>query len=241
MPELPPEVAAAPPDARFGRFVRVRRLGSGGMGEVWQAWDTELARWVAVKFLRVSGDESELARFQREARVAARLSHPNIAAVYDVGEDRGRHWIAMQLVAGRTLHAFPRKDLRLTVRLIRDAARAVDHAHRDGIIHRDLKPENIMLEDGGAAGPRVYVMDFGLARPAEGATVLSSTGTVVGVSREPIVRRGLLTYPHAVPGHCPEGSAPSHASVAPQYGGVSRSNMSRHRAPSPMAGMSNPR
>ncbi len=77
-----------------GRYVADSKLGAGGMGEVWKAWDTQLSRWVALKFL-TGGDRDEIARFKREAETAARLSHPNIAAVYDVGEAGGRPFIAM--------------------------------------------------------------------------------------------------------------------------------------------------
>jgi serine/threonine-protein kinase len=174
----PPEVAAADPSAKFGKFVRTKRLGSGGMGEVWKAWDAQLSRWVALKFLKGS-DEEEISRFEREAQLAARLSHPNIAAIYEVGSDQGRHWIAMQFIAGRTLRGYPRTDLRAIIDLIHDAARAVAVANRAGIIHRDLKPENLMLTETGRK-PHVYVMDFGLARATEGASDLSVSGSIVG-------------------------------------------------------------
>jgi serine/threonine-protein kinase len=83
-----------PPSARFGKFVRVSKLGAGGMGEVWKAWDADLSRWVALKFMRIP-DPDELARFRREAQMAGRLAHPNIAAVYEFGETAGTPWIAM--------------------------------------------------------------------------------------------------------------------------------------------------
>jgi len=185
MDPLPPEVAAAPPDARLGRYVLVQRIGSGGFGEVWKAWDTQLARWTAVKLLKGRDDE-EIARFTREAQTAGRLSHPHIAAVYEVGQEGGRHFIAMQLIDGQTLKTYPRTDRAALVRLVRDAARAVAHAHGLGIVHRDLKPENIMVERGtversnGLTAERVFVMDFGLARAVHGGSKLSVSGTVVG-------------------------------------------------------------
>jgi tetratricopeptide (TPR) repeat protein len=164
------------------------------MGEVWRAWDRKLHRWVALKFLK--GDNAgELARFEREAQTAAMLNHPNIASVYEVGEHEGRHFIAMQLVQGQTLAAFPRHDLRLQADLLRDAALAVHHAHVKGVVHRDLKPQNIMVEgkpdpqagrkreEAGharASGLRVYVMDFGLARQTAVDSSLSVSGTVLG-------------------------------------------------------------
>jgi len=159
------------------------------MGEVWKAWDTELCRWVALKFLN-GGDDEEIARFKREAHTAGRLSHPNIAAIYEVGESDGRHWIAMQFIPGQTLKAFPRTDTRKLIELVRDAARGLAYAHEEGIVHRDIKPENLMSVTRPKPAPEraqrnvpdvhLFVMDFGLARPAEGASDLSLSGIVVG-------------------------------------------------------------
>src|SRR5262245_13207727 len=177
-PALPDEAAAAPPTARFGKFIRTLRLGAGGMGEVWKAWDSVLGRWVALKFLK-GGDDDEIARFRREAQTAGRLHHPNIAAIYEVNEDQGRQYIAMQFVDGQNLHQFPRTDRVLLVRLVADAARALHHAHEQGVIHRDLKPENLMVTVRGTEH-QVFLMDFGLARAAEGASKISATGFLVG-------------------------------------------------------------
>ncbi len=173
--EPPPEVLKAPPGDRFGRYVRIARLGGGGMGDVWRAYDVELARPVALKFLKGS-DEEEIERFVREARMAGGLHHPNIAAIYEAGEARGERYIAMQLVAGTTLRAHVGRGDRRAAELIRDAARAVHYAHGHGIIHRDLKPENLMVEPSG----RLYVMDFGLAKSVTAGASLSRTGMVVG-------------------------------------------------------------
>ncbi len=173
-PTMPPGVPVTDSAARFGKFVRTTKLGAGGMGEVWKAWDTELSRWVALKFLK-GADEEEIIRFKREAQTAARLSHPNIAAVYEVGAANGRHYIAMQFVAGTTLAALPRRDVGRLVRLVRDAARALETAHVQGIVHRDLKPANLMIE-----GDRVYVMDFGLAKQTTAGAGLSVSGMAIG-------------------------------------------------------------
>jgi tetratricopeptide (TPR) repeat protein/predicted Ser/Thr protein kinase len=177
-PAIPEEALAAPATARFGKFIRTLRLGAGGMGEVWKAWDATLHRWVALKFLK-GGDDEEVARFRREAQTAGRLHHPNIAAIYEVNEDQGRQYIAMQFVDGQNLHQFARTDRTLLIRLVADAARALHYAHEQGIIHRDLKPENLMVTLRGQEH-RVFLMDFGLARAAEGASKISATGFLVG-------------------------------------------------------------
>ncbi len=166
-----------PEGPRLGRYVLAEALGAGGMGEVWKAWDTDLGRWVALKFPTVV--ESNHARFRREAQTAGKLTHPHIAAIYELGEAEGRIYIAMQYVPGVTLDTIPREDRRTLAALLRDAARAVAHAHEQGIVHRDLKPRNLMAVSG-PAGWHVYVMDFGLARPIEGGDKLSSWGAVLG-------------------------------------------------------------
>ncbi len=164
--------APDPSAPRFGKYVIAGKLGAGGMGEVWKAYDTQLDRWIALKFL-LDGVGTQAARFKREAQMAARLTHPGIAAVYEVGEEGGRHYIAMQFVAGKTLA--PGEPRRITVERLRDAARAVQYAHDHGVIHRDLKPANIMWD-----GQRTYVMDFGLAREVDTKSSLSMTGMMVG-------------------------------------------------------------
>jgi tetratricopeptide (TPR) repeat protein len=176
-PVTPP---AAPPVSwkRVGKYFLTERLGIGGMGEVWKALDTDLGRHVALKFLKAS-DEDEIARFRREAQTVASLNHPHIASIYEVGEIDGRHFIAMSYVRGRTLSRLPRDDRKLFLRLVRDAARAVEYANREGIIHRDIKPENIMATEG-TSGWHVTVLDFGLARPIEAGQTLSRTGLVLG-------------------------------------------------------------
>lgn len=153
------EIASADPANRFGRYVRVAFLGRGGMGEVWRAWDLELRRWVALKFPREE-DEADLVFLRREAQLVAGLSHPNVAAMYELGMARGRHFIAMEYVDGATLHQAAGDDPRRIVELVRDAALGVAHAHRHGIVHRDLKPGNLLVDRGG----RVFVTDFGIAR-----------------------------------------------------------------------------
>lgn len=187
---VPEEVAAAPASSRIGNFVRTVRLGEGAMGEVWKAWDVRLGRWVALKLLK-GGDAGEVARFAREAQTAGRLSHPNIAAIYEVGEAAGRHYIAMQFIEGETLRRVPRDEPRILATLVRDAALAVEYAHQQGVIHRDLKPENLLARPGAsvtsskssaahAPGWQVFVMDFGLARPVETSTRFTISGAILG-------------------------------------------------------------
>jgi tetratricopeptide (TPR) repeat protein/predicted Ser/Thr protein kinase len=173
---LPPEAreAARDPARAVGKYLKVSRLGAGGMGEVWKAWDPELARWVALKFMR-NDDPGEQARFLREAQTAAALNHPNIAAVYESGQSGGKPFLAMQFVDGPTLAAVPRNDPRRLAALVRDAALAVQHAHEKSVIHRDLKPSNLMVE-----GSRVFVMDFGLAKQTSVDSSLSVSGAILG-------------------------------------------------------------
>jgi tetratricopeptide (TPR) repeat protein/predicted Ser/Thr protein kinase len=173
---LPAEAARAERDAAnvFGNSIKVERIGAGGMGEVWKGWDRPLGRWVALKFLH-QHDPDQVARFRREAQTAAALNHPNIAGIYEVGEAHGKPYLAMQFIQGQTLQTFPRSDVRRLAGLIRDAARAVHHAHQKGVIHRDLKPANLMVE-----GDRVFVMDFGLAKPTAVDSSLSHSGSILG-------------------------------------------------------------
>jgi serine/threonine protein kinase len=163
-----------------GRFQLRELLGDGGSGQVYQAYDPRLDRDVALKVLKLA-DPSERVkqRFFREARAAARLDHPNIVSVYDAGCDEDRCWIAYQYVRGRTLLRMreqQRLGLVASVRIIRDLADALDHAHKDGIYHRDLKPSNILIDERG----RPHLTDFGLARRADLNSDLTREGAVIG-------------------------------------------------------------
>ena len=158
------------------------RVGHGGMGEVWKALDLSLGRVVALKFLRAIASEEELARFRREAELASRLDHSGITTVYGVGQVEGRSFIAMRYVEGTTLERWPRKDVRGLVRIVRDAAAAVQFAHSHGILHRDIKPSNILIEQapGGSGDPQVVVTDFGLAKWLADRTRMTQTAQAVG-------------------------------------------------------------
>jgi serine/threonine protein kinase len=181
--DLPPEAAeaAADPARALHQYVLVRQIGKGGMGAVWKAWDRKLTRWVAIKFL-LAEDRDGIARFEREAKLAARLRHPNIAAIYDVGTGPARqlgqetaHYLAMEFVEGRTL-AFGEYAFSEVLEIFISVARAIHFAHQAGVIHRDLKPANIMI--GRNRWP--YVMDFGLAKALEADSSLSTPGSILG-------------------------------------------------------------
>jgi tRNA A-37 threonylcarbamoyl transferase component Bud32/tetratricopeptide (TPR) repeat protein len=157
------------------------RLGEGSTAMVYNAWDRELKRPVALKVLRESSSFSDVARqrFRREAQAAAGLRHPNVVTVYDAGEHEGRLFLVMELVEGRTLGKAmqdTRGDLPGLLRLFERAARGVAAAHAQGIVHRDLKPENILVATGGE--PKVG--DFGLAHVVDSSSPLTRTGAVLG-------------------------------------------------------------
>ena len=177
-------------DTTPSRYRIVRRLGAGGMGEVFLADDTRLRRPVALKVLpaELCGDPELRERFLREARAAAMLSHPNVCAVFDTGEDEsGCVYIAMELIEGTTLTErlrtgpLPESEI---VAIASQAADALDDAHRSGLVHRDLKPSNLMLDRRG----RVKILDFGiatrivLARDETGETSLTGAGEVLGTT-----------------------------------------------------------
>jgi eukaryotic-like serine/threonine-protein kinase len=154
-------------------------LGAGASGEVLKAWDLRLERFVALKLLR-SDDPVLVARMQREARLQAKLSHPNIADVYEVGELDGRPYIAMQLVDGLPLdRSLADEPLERRVRVMATIARAVHEAHEQGLVHRDLKPSNLLVERSEDGSLTPFVLDFGIAREASVAGQ-TETGQMIG-------------------------------------------------------------
>src|SRR5882672_2236596 len=171
MAPAPPNAPSSPPPDGLvergqviGRFVLLGLVGRGGMGEVYAAYDPELDRKVAIKLLRARGDsEDGKTRLLREAQAIAKLQHPSVVVVYDVGTFGDSVFIAMEFVEGRTVNAWLQAGRR-TRREIMDvylaAGRGLAAAHAAGLVHRDFKPENVMVTNDG----QVRVMDFGLAR-----------------------------------------------------------------------------
>lgn len=162
-----------------GRYRVEQTLGHGGMAVVYLAHDEELGRPVAVKVLAeyLAGDESLRARFLREARLAAGLSHPNIVRIYDAGETEGALFIVMEYVRGRTLAQVGKLAADEAVPLVLQACAGLQHAHGAGLIHRDVKPANLLLREDGV----LKIADFGIARATE-ATRLTQVGTVLGTA-----------------------------------------------------------
>jgi serine/threonine protein kinase len=165
------------------RYAVERRLGKGGMATVELAEDTELRRKVAVKRLATSlvADDVLLKRFFREARMAAGLSHPNLVAVYDVGEEDGLPYIVMEYVEGETVadliaRTGPMQPKR-AVELLLQVCAGLEHAHAAGLVHRDIKPQNLLIRSDGV----VKIADFGIARMVKG-TQLTEAGTVLGTA-----------------------------------------------------------
>src|ERR671937_189733 len=166
-----------------GRYRIMRKLGTGGMANVYLAEDQELGRRVAIKMLddRHSQDEQCVERFRREAKNAAGLSHPNIVSIYDRGEAEGTYYIAMEYLEGRTL-----KELIVTkgptpipvaIDYTRQMLGALGFAHKNGIVHRDIKPHNVVVAPDG----RLKVTDFGIAR--SGASQMTEAGSIIGTAQ----------------------------------------------------------
>ena len=177
---------------RLGHYEIVGRLGQGGMGEVYEARDTRLDRSVAIKILsdRSAGDRDASARFDREAKSIAALSHPSICALFDVGNEGTTRYLVMEHIQGPTLAERIRQQPFSTAEAVRygaQIAEALAAAHAQGIIHRDLKPANVMLVPG-----RAKVLDFGLAKIPEPRQPASLDATTL-----------LATSPYAILGTAP--------------------------------------
>jgi serine/threonine-protein kinase len=167
-----------------GRYLISRKLGSGGMANVYLAMDQELGRRVAIKILddRHASDAQFVERFRREAQNAAGLSHPNIVSIYDRGDSEGTYYIAMEYIEGRTLKellvARGPSPLGIAIDYTRQILSALRFAHRNGIVHRDIKPHNVIVDGEG----RVKVMDFGIAR-AGAASQMTEAGSIIGTAQ----------------------------------------------------------
>jgi serine/threonine protein kinase len=205
-PVVPPAVGARAPegDNLFSKFLRtpegpdelgrlsgyrvLRILGQGGMGLIFEAEDIQLGRRVALKVIRPDQSDTDILRqrFLQEARAVARIEHDHIVTIYQVAEDNGVLFLAMQLLQGESLSERLKRESRLTLRdvlrIARQSAEGLAAAHERGLIHRDIKPANIFLERiSGKPDPRVKILDFGLVRQVEGDNpVLTQTGFVVG-------------------------------------------------------------
>ena len=160
----------------------VRLLGRGGMGSVYLARDLTLDREVAIKVVKTESSSPEVHdRLRREARTAARLSHPNIVPLHAFGEVEGMPYFVMGYVRGESLAARLRRDTRLSEddarRILADLAEALDHAHRQGVVHRDVKPDNVLLDDESG---RALLTDFGVAKALGGGETMTAAGSVVG-------------------------------------------------------------
>jgi len=163
---------------RIGRYEIVREVARGGAGVVYEAVDADLRRRVAVKVLRDWGTASPVPveRLRREAAAAAKLKHPNIVSIHEIGIAGNTHFIAMDFVEGRTLgEVLPSLSRRERLEILKVLADAVAYAHEEGVVHRDLKPQNVLLE----AGRRIFLTDFGLAK-VRGTEDLTRTGVVLG-------------------------------------------------------------
>jgi serine/threonine protein kinase len=205
--DLPADVAAAAknPLSHFGKYILVKELGRGGMGVVYKAWQTDLRRVVALKLLssrstssvgiNPSATDDEVKRFYREAQTAAKLKHPNIVSIFEVGQHNAHYFLTMEFIEGATLERWVRSGKlkaeaeagprasragalpRRAAEVVRDVALAVQAAHDQNIIHRDLKPQNILMDPDG----RPHVTDFGLAKSMTANRKDAATLTVSGI------------------------------------------------------------
>ena len=220
-----------------GRYRVLSHIADGGMATVYLALDTRLDREVALKVMRpgLASDETFVSRFRREARSAARLSHPNVVAVFDQGEDGGNMFLAMEYVPGLTLREVMEAEGPLTPRAALDimdsVLQALASAHRAGIIHRDVKPENVILREDGT----VKVADFGLARAVTTQTTTAQTGMLLGTvaylspeqvergiadARSDVYAAGLILFEMLTGSKAFTGDTPIHVAYQHVHGSV---------------------
>jgi serine/threonine protein kinase len=174
----------------------IGKIGAGGMGEVYRARDVRLEREVAIKVLppHLTEDAAALARFEREAKAIAALSHPNILGIFDVGSEGGIAYAVTELLEGETLRAQladGARPVRKAVDYAAQGAQGLAAAHEKGITHRDLKPENVFV----AADGRVKILDFGLAKQAHAAAPANATDSpTMGTLTDPGIVKGTIAY-----------------------------------------------
>jgi serine/threonine-protein kinase len=186
---------APPGKSALSHYRIISKIGAGGMGEVYLAEDTKLARKVALKLLLTEfvANQDRLRRFELEAKAAAALSHPNIAHIYEIGEADGTHYIAMEFVDGDSLTAKIRRDnspLGLLLKYLSQVAEGLSKAHSAGIVHRDLKPDNIMITRDGYA----KILDFGLAKLIEtqSSSITSEDAATAVMAQQPLSVAGTV-------------------------------------------------
>jgi serine/threonine protein kinase/tetratricopeptide (TPR) repeat protein len=164
-----------------GRYQIIEELGGGGMGKVYKAYDTEVKEKVAIKLLRpeIAADQRTIERFRNELKLARRIRHPRVCQMFDLGQDKGAYYIAMEYVSGEDLKSFLRRSKELAVgtaiTIARQVCEGLAEAHKMGVVHRDLKPSNIMIDREGNA----RIMDFGIARSLE-AKKITGAGVMIG-------------------------------------------------------------
>ncbi|HKP14146.1 MAG TPA: serine/threonine-protein kinase, partial [Blastocatellia bacterium] len=180
---------------KIGHYEIQSLLGAGGMGEVYLARDLKLDRQIAVKILPAETVAAQVERFEREARAASALNHPNIITIHEIGRDEDTHFIATELVAGQTLRekiASGAIAIKEALRIAVQTADALAAAHAAGIVHRDIKPENVMVRPDGL----VKVLDFGLAKPParEPDPERSLAPVAVTMQTDPAMLMGTIVY-----------------------------------------------
>lgn len=167
--------ASAKADKHFGKYVLLKLIGSGGMGQVYKAYDSVLGRYVAIKIMALAENDEFVNRFLREANTAAGLKHPNIVTIYEAGVINERYFIAMEFVDGTTIDK-AKLPIPKTLELFGSICDALEYAHKQGIVHRDIKPSNIMV----SLDFKPFLLDFGLARQIEGKGGITASGDILG-------------------------------------------------------------